>query len=91
VEKINRKSNVWGNKYISFGGRIVLLNSVLNSIPIFYLSMFKMPVQVWKRIVRVQREFLLGGVGGGKKISWVKWDAVCNPKWKVVWGSRILG
>jgi len=39
-----------------------------------------MPVQVWKRIVRVQREFLWGGVRGGKKISWVKWDSVCQPK-----------
>ncbi|XP_024626859.1 uncharacterized protein [Medicago truncatula] len=30
-----------------------------------------MPVVVWKKIVRLQREFLWGGVGGGKKISWV--------------------
>jgi hypothetical protein len=37
-------------------------------------------VQVWKRIVRIQREFLWGGVGGGKKISWVKWEEVCQHK-----------
>lgn len=28
----------WKNRFISFGGQIVLLNSVLNSIPIFFLS-----------------------------------------------------
>lgn len=40
----------------------------------------KMPVVVWKKIVRLQREFLWGGVGGGKKISWVKWKTVCQHK-----------
>ena len=71
---------MWGHKYISFGGRIVLLNTVLNAIPIFFLSFLKMPTQVWRRVVRIQREFLWGGVGRGKKISWVKWDLVCQPK-----------
>lgn len=50
--------NNWGNKFISVGGRILLLNSVLNSIPIFYLSYLKMPLRVWRKIVRIQREFL---------------------------------
>ena len=37
LEQLKNRLNVWGNKYVSLGGRIVLLNSVLNSIPIFYL------------------------------------------------------
>jgi len=80
VESLCGKLNSWGHKYISFGGRIILLNAVLNSIPIFYLTFLKMPVQVWKRIVRIQREFLWGGVGGGRKVSWVKWKSVCQQK-----------
>lgn len=39
-----------------------------------------MPVKVLKNIVRIQREFLWGGVGGGRKINWVKWSLVCQPK-----------
>ena len=39
-----------------------------------------MSVHVWKRIVRIQREFLWGGVGGGKEISWVKGKSVCQAK-----------
>lgn len=45
-EKLNSWS--WGNKHISLEGTTVLLNSVLNSIPIFHLSVFKMPVTVLK-------------------------------------------
>lgn len=82
VESLNRKLNTWGHKYINFGGRIVLLNSVLNSIPIFYLTFLRMPVKVWKMMVQIQREFMWGGVGRGRKINWVKWPTVCQSKRK---------
>jgi hypothetical protein len=36
-----KRLNSWGNKYISLGGRITLLNAVLNSILIFYMSFLK--------------------------------------------------
>lgn len=39
-----------------------------------------MPVKVLKKIVRIQREFIWGGVEGGRKINWVKWSSVCQPK-----------
>ncbi|MCI29143.1 ribonuclease H protein, partial [Trifolium medium] len=39
-----------------------------------------MPTIVWKKVVRIQREFLWGGVRGGRKISWVKWSVVCREK-----------
>ncbi|KEH40277.1 hypothetical protein MTR_1g026690 [Medicago truncatula] len=80
VGHLNKRLNSWGNRYISLGGRIVLLNSVLNAIPIYYLSFMKMSVKVWRKIVRIQRDFLWGGVEGGRKIAWVKWSKVCLPK-----------
>ncbi|KAK2452536.1 hypothetical protein QL285_000319 [Trifolium repens] len=39
-----------------------------------------MPVQVRKKVVRIQRDFLWGGVNGSKKLSWVKWKVVCKNK-----------
>jgi hypothetical protein len=68
VDHLKKRLFSWRNKYISFGGRIVLINSVLNAIPIFHLSFLKLPTKVWKKIVKIQREFLWGGVRGGKKI-----------------------
>jgi hypothetical protein len=81
VKAIERRLLSWKNKYVSLGGRVVLINSVLASIPIFYFSYFKMPICVWKLIVRIQRQFLWGGVAGGSsKIPWVRWEEVCRPK-----------
>jgi hypothetical protein len=67
LEKIRKRLFSWRNKYISLGGRIVLINAVLNAIPVFYLSFLKMLKIVWKKLVRIQREFLWGGVRGEGK------------------------
>jgi hypothetical protein len=88
LDQIRRRLNSWENKFISFGGRIVLINSVLNAIPIFHLFFLKLPNKVWKKIVKIQREFLWGGVKGGKKICWVKWGTVCKEKCKGGIGVR---
>ena len=65
---------------MSLGGRITLLNSVLNAIPIFYLSFMKISEKVLKMVIRIRSEFLWGGVGGGGKICWVKWKRIYQPK-----------
>jgi hypothetical protein len=67
LEHISRKLNSWGHKYVSLGGRIVLLNAVINAIPIFYLSFLKMPNKVWRRLVKIQRDFLWGMAKGRKE------------------------
>jgi hypothetical protein len=85
---LRKRLGLWANKYVSLGGHIVLLNSVLNSIPIFYLSYMKIPVHVWKQVRRIQREFLWGCRGCRKKINWVKWEVVCLSKKKGGLGVR---
>jgi hypothetical protein len=85
---LRKKLNSWIKRHVSFGGRLVLINSVLNSIPIYFMSYMKMPVQVVKKVIRVQREFLWGGVRGGKKVCWVKWKVICQAKNKGGLGVR---
>jgi hypothetical protein len=50
----------------------------------------KMPVQVRKKVVRIQHDFLWGGVNGNEKLSWVKWKVVCREKKKGGLGVRNL-
>jgi hypothetical protein len=44
------------------------------------MSFLKMPSQVVKAVIRIQREFLWGGVKGGRKINWISWKTVCREK-----------
>lgn len=80
----------WKNRYLSLDGRIVLINSILSSIPTYFLSFMKMPLKVWREVVRIQREFLWGGTSGGKKIPWVKWSDVCKSRDKSGLGVKNL-
>jgi len=68
LDQFRNRLNLRGSKYVSLGGRIVLLNSVLNAIPIFFLSFLKIPAKVVRMMIYIQRDFFWGVVGGGQKI-----------------------
>ena len=46
VKKCQRKYAKWKQKLLSFGGRVTLIKSVLNSIFIYFFSFFKVPNKV---------------------------------------------
>ncbi|GKC43302.1 RNA-directed DNA polymerase, eukaryota, partial [Tanacetum coccineum] len=50
VNKLLARLSKWKTKTLSIGGWLTLLKSVLGSTPIYYMSMFKVPIQVLKKI-----------------------------------------
>jgi hypothetical protein len=80
IDVLKSRLYSWRNRYVSLGGRVVLINSVLAAIPIFYLSFLKMPTSVWRTLIAIQRHFLWGGASAKRKICWVKWEDVCRLK-----------
>ena len=80
IERISRRLDGWQKAYLSFGGRITLIQSCLKHMPCYFLSLFKIPASVAAKIERMQREFLWSGVGEGKRDHLVNWDVVCKPK-----------
>ncbi|GKV40773.1 hypothetical protein SLEP1_g48376 [Rubroshorea leprosula] len=61
VAKFERKLTGWNNRFLSMGGRIVCINSVLSSLPVFLMSAYLIPMGVIKRIDSIRRAFLWGG------------------------------
>nr|KYP31000.1 Putative ribonuclease H protein At1g65750 family [Cajanus cajan] len=49
--KFNKKLSGWKSKILSMAGRVCLINSVLTNLPLYYLSFFKMPKKVVRKIV----------------------------------------
>ncbi|GKV46852.1 hypothetical protein SLEP1_g53813 [Rubroshorea leprosula] len=82
VNKFRAKLIVWKAATLSFGGRLILLNSVLSALPLFYMFLYLLPKSVLEELIRIQRNFLWGGTRTNKKISWVKWENVCRAKAK---------
>jgi len=50
VESITTRLSAWNNKFLSFGGRLVLLKSVLSSLPVYFLSFIKAPTSIFSSI-----------------------------------------
>ena len=89
-ERVRRRLALWKRQYISKGGRVTLIKSTLGSMPIYQMSIFRMPKVVARRIEKVQRDFLWGGGHMEGKTHLVNWEVVCTDKTRGGLGIRKL-
>ncbi|KAJ9566561.1 hypothetical protein OSB04_002527 [Centaurea solstitialis] len=82
INKFEAKLSLWKSNTLSFGGRLVLVKSVLGSLGTYFLSLFKAPMKVIKSLESIRSKFFWGNKNGKRKISWLSWDAVLSEKSK---------
>ncbi|GJX38510.1 RNA-directed DNA polymerase, eukaryota, reverse transcriptase zinc-binding domain protein [Tanacetum coccineum] len=73
----------WKMKTLLIGGRLTLIKSVLGLIPIYNMSIFKVPMKVLQRLESIRCHFFNGNELMGKKLIWVKWKSVLASKEKI--------
>ncbi|GKV24205.1 hypothetical protein SLEP1_g33843 [Rubroshorea leprosula] len=73
IDIMKRRLSNWKRDSLSFGGRIILLNSVLSSIPVYYLLTLKAPKQVLEAKYKID-----------KREMWEanKWDRLGSAWWR---------
>ena len=67
-----------------------LIKSTLASLPIYQLSLVRMPIFIAKQLEQLQRNFLWGGGTLNKKPHLVNWDVICSNKGQGGLGLRSL-
>ncbi|GJV12261.1 RNA-directed DNA polymerase, eukaryota, partial [Tanacetum coccineum] len=82
INKVLSRLSKWKMKVLSVGGRLTLLKSVLGSTPIYYMSLFKAPVQVINKLEAIRSHFFNGVEHSVRKMMLVKWDNVLASKEK---------
>lgn len=80
VNRIQARLVGWNSRFLSFGGRLVLLKSVLTSLPVYALSFFKAPTGIISSIESLFNKFFWGGSEDHRKISWIGWKTICSRK-----------
>ncbi|KAL6508840.1 hypothetical protein OROHE_021399 [Orobanche hederae] len=80
VDRVKARLNNWKANMLSIGGRLSLIKSVLGSVAIYPLSIFKLPIAVAKSIEAIRRNFFIGKSSDSRKMSWFAWDHVLTSK-----------
>ena len=67
-------------KLLSQVGKEILIKTVVQAIPTYTMSCFKLPLGLCNDIESLIRKFWWGQRGERRKIHWVKWDSLCQSK-----------
>jgi len=80
IDKMRAKLTAWKIKFLNIAGRTTLSHSCLNSIPNHYMQFTLLPMNILKKIDKVQRDFIWGTTNEERKIHLINWLTVCQPK-----------
>lgn len=69
----------WNEKHLSMARWEVLIKSVLQAIPTYVMSCFKLSDSILEEVEKIIRRFWWGSKSS-KGISWLAWGRLCRPK-----------
>lgn len=75
-----KRMESWHNKFFSEGGREILIKSVIQAIPTYAISCFRIPTTINKEIENICSNFWWGGNAKKGKLHWKKWTDLTTPK-----------
>lgn len=78
-ERIWARINGWGESMLSSAGREIMIKAVLQAIPSYIMSCFLVPKKIIQTLESAIRSFWWSG-GSGRKMAWVSWRKLCQPK-----------
>ena len=80
-DRVWKKINSWNSKCLSKAGREVLIKSVLQSIPTYFMSLFTLPSSLCDEIEKMMNSLWWGHSGSHRKgIHWMSWDKLSMHK-----------
>lgn len=88
-ERIWKRINGWGERTLSSAGKEVLIKAVLQSIPTYLMSCFFLPGHLISSMEAAIRAYWWGD-GNHRKLAWVLWTKLCQPKSQGGLGFRDL-
>ncbi|KAL4557330.1 hypothetical protein LXL04_035505 [Taraxacum kok-saghyz] len=90
VEQVKARVQNWKHRALSFAGRLQLINSVLQSLQVYWCSVLLLPKTTIKDIGKIFKGFLWSGGDLRKGSAKFAWKTMCRPKEEGGLGIRSL-
>ncbi|KAJ3699752.1 hypothetical protein LUZ61_003457 [Rhynchospora tenuis] len=79
VEKLKGKLAGWKANMLSHAGRLVLIKSVLMSMPVYVMTIQLLPKGILKEINSLLAKFFWGKLDRERYLTFISWKRVCKP------------
>eukprot|EP00253_Pinus_taeda_P016254 PITA_16254 len=76
VTKIEKRQKIWSHRFLSRAGCLVLIKSVLEATPVYWMSLTWIPRGILGRIQHICSRYLWNGQKEGKTFAWVSWKKI---------------
>ena len=90
VEKIRKRIGSWTNRFLSYAGRLQLIQSVITSLTNICMAAFRLPSACIKEVEKLCSAFPWSGPELNGRKAKVSWGEVCKPKQEGGLGVRRL-
>jgi hypothetical protein len=80
TERSGAKVSGWKGKGLSKKGKEILVKSVLQATPTYPMSCFKFNKRQCKKLTSIASDFWWGDADGSRRVHWISWDKMCQPK-----------
>ncbi|XP_074265539.1 uncharacterized protein LOC141587978 [Silene latifolia] len=80
LDKIRSKITHWANNFLSYAGKISLINSVIFGIQNFWGASILLLKGIAKKIHKMCKDFFWGVAAGERRMVFKGWDSLCRPR-----------
>lgn len=89
-DKLLSRVNWWTGRWLSKGGKEVLIKSILLDLPTYILSTFLIPLEICESLASVIAKFWWSSNPPKREIHWVKWEKLWSPREEGGIGFRMI-